>query len=97
MARNTKDLFDSFDDVDHDDIDINDDRVFTPDEEPETDHVSVMNDILHMVKDITTKGYNWEHPLIVRWQYETEPYVFELTVVNDKSQLVFDPHVHGTH
>lgn len=64
---------------------------------PETDNTSTMNDVLDMVKDITAQGYGWEHPLIIRWQYDDEPYVFELTVVNDKSQLVHDEHANGLH
>jgi hypothetical protein len=69
-----------------------------PKKQPKQDNqVATMNDVLEMVKDITNQGYDWQHPLIIRWQYETEPYVFELVVVNDKSQLVFDEHEHGLH
>ena len=58
---------------------------------------NTMNDVLSMVKNITNQGYDWEHPLIIRWEYPDEPFVFELVVVNDKAQLIHDPHEYGVH
>lgn len=65
--------------------------------EQDQSQMATMNDVLIMVKDLTKQGYDWQHPLVIRWQYDDEPYVFELVVVNDKSQLVFDEHAHGLH
>ena len=78
-------------------------KATTPPEVPEVEaqqehQYATMHDVLIMVKDFTAKGYNWDHPLVLKWKYDDEPFVFELVVVNnDKAQLVEDAHTYGVH